>query len=53
MGSDIVQVTVMAHISRHNSEQDVADDEAWEELRRRLELLCRETEFRRINPVPV
>jgi hypothetical protein len=37
MGYDTRQLTITARVSRHNSEQDVIDDLAWERLRLEIE----------------
>lgn len=49
MGREQRRIEVHAYLSRHNSDQDRKDDADWEELRNRIEAICREHRYADLN----
>lgn len=50
MGRDRVSLEVYATLSRHNSEEDIEDNELWEEIKSEIRALLEHPEYERINP---
>ena len=50
MGREYVHLNITATLSKHNSKQDDVDEEAWEELHRRVQNLLDLPEFESISP---
>jgi hypothetical protein len=51
VGRELQELKVSASLSRHNSDDDHLDDSSWEELKDRIELICRERRYERISPM--
>lgn len=49
MGREVVRTEITATVSRHNSEQDRLDDEAWEQFQEELDRLIESYEWSRIG----
>lgn len=50
VGYHINTLTVIASVSRHNSERDRLHDELWDELVERIEALCNDPKYADIYP---
>lgn len=53
MGYESVSITVMAALSRHNSEQDREDNVDWEHLVNRIQEIVEEDIYSEIQPFVV
>lgn len=51
MGRQMVELSVTATLSRHNDEQDDADDRAWERFAALVRELAEREEFKDISPM--
>lgn len=49
MGRQMVELSVTATLSRHNDEQDDADDRAWERFGAEVQKLAEREEFKDIS----
>ena len=50
MGREYRDIKVSCTVSRHNSERDRADDFLFEELQKRIELMCASKRYESISP---
>lgn len=51
MGRDVVKLKITATLSRHNSEDDIIDNELWEEIKNEIRCLLETPEYERISPM--
>jgi hypothetical protein len=53
MGRTFEKITVSVTLSRHNSEQDDIDDNAFENLRNEIQELCSREDYKHIDPLVI